>query len=187
MSWRVVVDNVTSTAVLVCDDPLYALGPVIEADSANEAFEAVAAFAEACDPPPDQQPTIRLMAEWQSYVQYLAGLQQQALTAAQGSPDGQLEPWSAEHATADEAAAAGDTTAQEAIAMSEMSDPTSESTNAGPPTGPAGNGVASGSEPIAGQQQVCWCCGGSGKLNLAGTQTDCNVCQGSGQVEAVAK
>ena len=187
MSWRIITDEATQTAALISDDPLYALGPVIEADTPSEAHEAVEAFATACDPPPDQQPTIRLMAEWQSYVQYLAELQQQAIPSAQatanaivvaaeapeshsdpGAPSGPEDApddgYTLDDAAAD-AEAAGDHGAAAAIRAHANGDP----------------------GPITGQQQVCWCCGGSGKLNLAGTQTDCNVCQGSGLVEAVSR
>lgn len=173
------------TAVLVADDPLYALGPVIVGDLPGEAREAMDAFTAGLDTPADEQPTIALMVQWRSFIEALAELQLAASGAA--SP-----PEPADQATAD---------------------PTPETPSQGSPQPPQGvSGVTpgqttvdeqiaavdaqAGSDGGGGDQSadrafqratapVCWSCGGSGRLNLAGEEHTCNVCDGSGRLAAV--
>lgn len=177
MTWRILTDDPSYFAVLVSDDPFYALGPALESDGDGEAYEALSAFAAACDPPPDQMPTVQLITEWQSFVQALAAMQLDALQGDQEGrsdpfapipgqtsideaaalsgpesapgmpPDHAVEPWSEDHATAAEAAAAGDVHAQEAVAQSP----------APPPD--------------------CWRCGGTKLETVAGVQVPCSICQ----------
>ena len=186
MTWRIIKDEASQTAALVSDDPLYALGPVIEADTADEAAEAIEAFAVACDPSPDEQPTIRLMAEWQSYVQYLAELQQRALTdpqeAAAGDPGPDPDQMSVDDFLAEERAqdapppdptGAGGTTQSDAPAAGN-----------GPP--PIASGASDPPAPAPDDAPDCWCCGGAGSLHIAGQDQECNVCHGKGRLLGVA-
>lgn len=55
-------------ALLVCDDPVFALGPILVADEIEEAMEGMTAFIAALGEDPSEMPTIRLMIEWQGFL-----------------------------------------------------------------------------------------------------------------------
>ena len=73
MSTSVFTDPIRGAAILVSDDPMYALGPVLVADDINEATEAMLAFVAALEVDPSECPTIRLMVEWQGFLGALSG------------------------------------------------------------------------------------------------------------------
>ena len=74
MSTHIFVDPHRNAAVLMSDEPLYALGPAIVADDPNEAVDALEAFVAALEAPADTMPTIRLMTEWTGFLAALHGL-----------------------------------------------------------------------------------------------------------------
>ena len=187
MSWRVVEDPTYLTGVLLAEDPLYALGPALEGDGPGEATEALTAFAEACDPPPDQMPTVRLITEWQSFVQALAEMQLQALseTPAAAEPPAEVSPG---QITVDEAIA--DTPVQDAPAdpgplRFEMSEDGQRVDVAGASTvTPEPPAVEPAEETPTSE---CWRCGGTRTETLAGVTVPCSVCQLQSDGEAVTR
>lgn len=68
MTASVFTDPVRGAAILVSDEPLFALGPILVADEIEEAMEGMAAFVAALGEDPSDIPTIRLMIEWQGFL-----------------------------------------------------------------------------------------------------------------------
>ena len=68
MTASIFTDPLRGAAILVSDDPIYALGPVLVADELDEATEAMMAFIAALEEDPSEMPTIRLMIEWQGFL-----------------------------------------------------------------------------------------------------------------------
>lgn len=75
-------------ALLVSDDPMYALGPILVADDVEEAMEGMLAFIAALEADPSEMPTIRLMVEWQGFLGAITGTVVAVPLGAQESQSG---------------------------------------------------------------------------------------------------
>ena len=142
MSYDIITDPGKELSVLVDAELGRALGPVASGPNAEQVLEA---FVGALGVDPSLLQHWEISFRWSQYLEALIGdVQHEHAPPADEGP----EPWSEDHATAAEAAAAGDPVAQEATA----NPPAAESVV---PTEPAvepssGSDTTSTPEPIAG-------------------------------------
>lgn len=206
MTVSIFVDEGRAAAILMSDDPLYALGPAIVADDVNEAADALQAFVDALEAPADEMPTVRLMTEWTGFLAALHGLVMgdggELVDQSAGA-----DPVMADLATGQDKGRGPDHPAPPAPEVGagrngDTADPQA------PPE--AAQGAPGGDEPAEDDQEAdvtpdeladrlahvpggtprqrgeveCWNCGGTGEVQLLGNTTSCGVCQGTGRVES---
>lgn len=206
MSCSIFIDPDRQAAILVSDDPIYALGPVIVADDALEASEAMEAFLAALERPADEIPTIALMTEWQGFLGAVSGA---VITLPESAPEpseearlaatevGIVETPEPDTAPQDGAEAppadgAGDGVTGEDGAVAgpkplpdeEPDEDEDEELAAAEVDQHLQEARAEGRTPAARGESECWACGGDGKLEIAGAEQECNLCQGTGKLPA---
>lgn len=184
MAYMVLWCEDASMAVLVSDDPLVALGPVIVADTRDEATEALTYFIEGIPQDVDTVPYAKLIQDWSLYVAALYG--------AAGGDDRDKQDVSAPTVagpSSDGAITAGSGSTPLMPVPSETASGTVE------PDDTEGDGWAAHrvleSEareaaeklPPPGQVQ-CWACKGSGAFDLPTGPVDCSACGGTGYTAA---
>ena len=208
MSTSVFVDPLRNAAVLVSDDPPFALGPLIVADTTDEALEAMMAFVQALEEAPDKISTIQLMIEWHGFLGALSGEVVALSGAAQetapddGSEQGAQTPEDPGPDSTGPEDAPGDPFDDDGRADQRpfvVAEP-----KAGPPViGPDGDDDADedqddddaaelhdrlqhipGGTPAQRGEQECFACDGTGHPP-GQPETTCNLCDGTGKIEHI--
>lgn len=186
MSTTIWVDQQRGTAVLVLDDPCFALGPAIAADTGEEAFEVMQYFVDALEGPADKMPTIELMNEWQTFLMAFHGTIQVPTEVAEAI------------AADNEARLAAGMNGQDPAAGLEVG-PSSPLPD--PDPDPDDDDDEPAAEQLLGEHQaqaaaaideaadkppICWACSGKGELVIEGKGYPCGTCDGKGVLEAEA-
>ena len=206
MTASVFTDPIRGAAILVSDEPLFALGPILVADEVEEAMEGMAAFVAALGEDPSDIPTIRLMIEWQGFLAAITPGPFVGDQSAQEPPDGQAtgEPGESSPESLSGPTRPGDGS-QDAAESSPADSPEPEQT-AEPPA-PADDAGATPHEPEDEEEDEeeeldlsdrlkqipggtprqrgkieCFACGGTG--TAIGTEgVTCNLCGGTGKID----
>lgn len=208
MSVSVFVDPHRNAAILVCDDPIHALGPVLVADDPNEAVEAMEAFIGALERPADELSTIQVITEWTGFLAALHGMvmgEGGELVQPNGDPQdhatgdefardipGASTPEAPpQPADADEGAEGGETVAEMAAGLQEGAEAPEQVEQ---PDDEADEDLdladrlrhIPGGTPAQRGETDCWNCGGSGWVNIAGEDQTCGVCGGKGRLPSAS-
>lgn len=206
MAVHIFTDPNRGAAILVSDEPMYALGPVIVADDVNEAADALDAFVANLEAPADEMPTVRLMTEWTGFLAALHGLvmgeggqlvDQSAgadpvmADLATGQDKGRGPDHPAPPAPEVGAGRNGDVAdpqappeaAQEAAGADEA-DEADQEADVTPDELSDRLAHVPGGTPRQRGEVECWNCGGTGEVQLLGDTTSCGVCQGTGRVQS---
>lgn len=208
MSHSIFIDQDRNAAILVNDDPIFALGPIIVADDPAEAAEALEGFLGALGDPPEQMPTIRLMTEWQGFLMALHGTilgdPEAAPPAGSPAPMGLDDESPTEGVSGPETAGESPEPAEEtdigpgpeADAVSHEprpipdddhdDDDDQELVDVDPDELHQRIGNVPGGTPAQRGQVECWACGGVGHVDIAGEQQSCQLCGGTGRLAAAS-
>lgn len=204
MSWSIFVDTERCAAILVNDEPLFALGPAVIADEPEEAAQVLEMFCGAFDGEVDEAPTIRLMTEWAAFLTVIfrpeaVGLHVPPEPAGgdelpegmfgSGDPvDGlQVAGGDAQGSTEEDGPGPGSSDAQELDGPLPIGDDIidddeeDDEDDPGPDLSERLAHVPNGTPAQRGQVE-CWACGGLGSVKLGKEDSTCTVCEGSGRV-----
>lgn len=180
MGYLVLWDPAAKVAVLACDDPPVALGPMVQADEADEAVEVIQTFVEALPADVTTIPYARLIQDWSLYI---AAIYEQAGGGERDKED---------------APSPGDAIHTGDIPPTDRPDPLTpvpyspeSEADDGPTEDDGGNGWAASRIIESEQRQAqeaeqeppkppCWACKGSGQFDLPTGPVPCSACGGTG-------
>ena len=184
MSHTIAVDPHRNMAILVMDEPTFAMGPVVVGDDPEEAQEVLQTFVEHLGRAPEQLPTIELMNEWQSFLMAFHGVIQvpQEVADAQAAAESPQQPPGAPEPPAPEGEADPTSGPPADEQVSPATQPAAEdSAGSASPTG--GDSTPQTSDPASPDQQ-CFACGGAGQHVIEGQEYTCQTCGGTGKLPA---
>lgn len=206
MTASVFTDPLRKAALLVSDEPIYALGPVMVADDLDEATEAMLSFVAALERDPSEMPTIALMVEWQGFLGAITGTVVGIPTTAQETPGDAESPPAGEsspetptgptspHDGSQDAAGSlpGDLRVSEGLTDSELEqvaagidpDPEPDDDDDDEEELNVGERLAQipGGTPRQRGKIECFACQGTGH-SLTNPQDTCNLCHGEGKID----
>lgn len=203
MSYSIFVDEHRGAAMLVCDEPLYGLGPAVVADDTAEATEFLQAFVDALEGEPDEMPTIQLWTQWSTFLMAFHGMisaptADEGAAAATEVPDDVFPQGDPSDGLVAVGVASGggpgglpaDTDGQGAIVAGADDEGDGESAggSADYSPDPEASDMAArlsrvpGGTPAQRGVVECWSCGGTGiAIGIKG-DPECAVCAGTGRV-----
>lgn len=206
MTASVFTDLQRGAALLVSDDPIYALGPVMVADDIEEAIEAMMAFIAALERDPSEMPTIALMVEWQGFLGAITGTVVAVPLDAQEPQDDQVDTQAGESSPGTLSGPTPPGGGAEDVPALSLDGSPAEDHDDGDPEAAGGGATPStddedededdddeldmagrlahipGGTPKQRGQIECFACGGTGHA-IGQPETRCNLCLGKGKID----